>query len=357
MTEHQDGAGGSEPTPDWIRQGPQTAETTPARAKRRRLPLFWPMLILAAALAGLIVAAPSWVSLLPWAAPGSDQTATALAGIDQRLGELAQRQTALEDRLTRLEQHPANSAQTAQQQEQAAALQQLADRVGALEQRPAASGDAAQLAPVAESVGKLSQSEAELGARIDKLEARGAAAADSRGDEALLLALGQLRAALDSGRPFGAELAAVRALAQHRPELRQPLEALAGAAAAGIPATAALAQRFTQEVAPALLRVAEPPESDSLRDRILAKLRSLVVVHRIGNASDPLESAVERAEAALGRNDLAGAAKALEALPPHAASPAADWLAAAHQRLAATDTLDRLTTAVTAQLAPAAAER
>lgn len=355
MTEQQDGAGGSEPTPDWIRQGPQAA--TPTRAKRRRLSLFWPVLILAAALAGLIVAAPYWVGLLPWTAPASDQTAAALASIDQRLDKLERRQAALDERLTRVEQRPADGSATAAQQEQAAALRQLADRVSALEQRPAGSGDAAQLAPMADSVGKLTQSVAELGARIDKLEARGAAAADSRGDEALLLAVGQLRAALDAGRPYGSELAAVRTLAQNRPELRQPLEALTGAAATGIPGTAALAQRFTEEVAPALLRVAEPAKSDSLRDRILAKLRSLVVVHRIGNDHDPIESAVEHATAALGRNDLAGAVKALEALPPHAAAPAADWLAAAHQRLAAADALDRLAAAVTAQLAPPAAER
>jgi hypothetical protein len=353
MSEENDG-GSAEPTPEWIRQGPQTVEPPPA--KRRRLPLFWPLLILAAALAALIVAAPYWVGLLPWAGQGN-QTTAALASVDQRLGELAQRQAALDQRLGALEQRPPDTTAAAAQQEQAAALRQLADRITAVEQRPAASGDAAGLAPIAESLAKLSQNVAELGARLDKLEARGNAAESDRGGEALLLAVGQLRGALDAGRPFGAELAAVRALAQNRPELREPLDALAPSAASGIPGTAALAQRFTEEVAPALLRVAAPPESDSLRDRILAKLRALVVVHRIGDAGDAVESAVEHAEAALGHNDLAGAASALEALPPHAAAPAEAWLAAAHRRLAATGALDRLTAAVTQRLAPPAAAR
>ncbi len=360
MTEQQHGADGSEPTPDWIRQGPQTIEETPAPTKRRRLPLFWPLLILAAALAALIVGAPYWVTYLPWTTT-NDATAAALAGIDQRLGALEQRQAALDHRLAALEQRPADAigaADAAAQQAQAATLRQLADRVAALEQHPPSAGDASQLAPLAASVGQLTQDTAALGARRDKREAHGIAAADSRGDEALLLAVGQLRAALDAGRPFGAELAAVRTLAQSRPELGDRLDALAGAAATGIPGTAALAQRFTEAVAPALLRVAGPPASDSIRDRILAKLRSLVVVHRIGDAGDPIESAVERAQAALARNDLAGAVKALEDLPAHAAAPAQEWLAAAQRRLAAVGTLDRLAAAVTARLAPpAAAER
>jgi hypothetical protein len=356
MTEQQDGAGGAEPAPEWIRQGPQAAETEPARARRRRLPLFWPLLILAAALAGGIVAAPYWVGLLPWAASGNDQSAAALAGIDHRLGEITQQQTALGERLARLEQHPADGGAAAEQ-EQAAALRQLADRVSALEQRPAAAAaDATQLAPMSDAVKKLTDTVTDLGARIDKLEARRAAAAESRSGEALLLALGQLRAALDAGRPFGAELAAVRALAQNQPKLEATLGSLDGAANTGIPGTAALAQRFTQAVAPALLRIAAPAKSDGLGDRILARLRSLVVVHRIGNANDPIESAVEKAEAALGHNDLADAVEALAALPPHAQAPAADWLAAARQRLAAAGTLDRIAATVTADLAPPAAE-
>ena len=103
------------------------------------------------------------------------------------------------------------------------------------------------------------------------------------------------------------------------------------------------------------IRKGKPSASDDLGERVLARLRSLVVIHRIGDRNDPLETAVEHAEGALSHNDLAGAVTALEALPPGSAAPADKWLGAARQHLAAADALDRLAAAATAQLAQPAA--
>ncbi|MGO8920392.1 MAG: COG4223 family protein [Stellaceae bacterium] len=355
MTEQQNDAG-PEQAPDWIRQGPQTIDAAPAAAapKRRRARWLWPALLLTVVVAAAIASASYWTSLLPWAAPG-ERIDAALGQIDQRLAELAQRQAALEQRLAGIEQRIAGAASAGTQQEQAAALRHLADRLAALEQRAPDGADPTQLTALADSAGKLAAGLAELGARIDALEAHGAETTGSRDDAALLLALGQLRNALESGRPFAAELATVRTLTQSRPELREAVDALSGAAATGVASLGALTQRFTQEVAPALLRAPTPPESEGITDRVLARLRSLVVIHRIGDARDPVESAVEHAEAALSSNDLAGAVAALAALPATEAAPAQGWLAASRQRLAASETLDRLDSRASARVTTPAA--
>lgn len=361
MTEHQ-GDAGPEPTPEWIRQGPQTIEAPPAAAapKRRRGRRLWPALILIVLVAAAVASAPYWTSLLPWAAPPEpNQAAAALERIDQRLSDLTERETALEQRLSGIEHQLAGAAASGAAPEQAAALRQLADRLSALEQRApsSSSADAAPLADLTDTTSKLTAGLADLGARLDKLEARNAEAAGSRSDASLLLALGQLRGALDSGRPYAGELATVKILAQARPELAPPLAALAANATSGIASLPALAQRFTQEVAPALLRAPAPPESEGIADRVMARLRSLVVIHRIGDKADPVESAVERAEAALERNDLASAIAALEPLPPRDAALAEDWLAAARQRVAGSQALDRLDAGIGEKLtAPAAAQ-
>ncbi|HXY98899.1 MAG TPA: mitofilin family membrane protein [Stellaceae bacterium] len=352
----QHGDAGPERAPDRIPQAPPPidarAKAPPQRRRERRL---WPaLLLLAVVAAGAIASAPYWAALLPWAAP-DDRAEAALGQVERELADMAQRQAALTQRLAGVEERLAGAPASGSQQETAAALRQLADRLTLLEQRPPPAGDPAQLAALGETASTLAAGMTELRARLDKLEARVGEAEGSPKGAALLLALGQLRGALDSGRPFAAELARVKALARDRPELAQPIDALAGAAATGVASLGTLMQRFTQEVAPALLRAPPPPESDDIGDRIMARLRSLVVIHRIGDARDPVESAVERAEAALAGNDLAGAVAALEALPAREAAPAQGWLAAAHQRLAAAEAAGRLDAGISARLAGGAA--
>jgi hypothetical protein len=352
MSEQQ-GNAGLERAPDRIRPAPPLIDATAAAPKRRRW--LWPALLLvivAAALAG----APYWAGLLPWAAP-DDRTEAALGQVERGLADLAQRQAALQQRLSGIEERLAGTASSRAQQEEAAALRQLADRVALLEQRAPQGAEPGQLAALADAASTLNAGMAELRARLEKLEARIGEAEGSPAGAALLLALGQLRGALDSGRPFAAELATVKRLAQARPELGPAIDALSGAAASGIASLGALTQRFTQEVAPALLRAPPPPESEGIGERIMARLRSLVVIHRIGDTHDPVESAVERAEAALNGNDLAGAVAAIEALPAPEAAPVEPWLTAARQRLAAAQALDRLDAAIGARLAGAAPER
>lgn len=354
----QHGDAGSERTPDRIRQAPPLIDATASAAspKRRRWQRFWPALLLLVVMAVAIAGAPYWTGLLPWAAP-EDRREAALGQVERGLADLAQRQAALTQRLAGIDERLAGAASSGAEREQAAALRQLADRIDALEQRAPQAAESAQLAALADALRTLSAGMAELRARLEKLEARASEAEGSPAGTALLLALGQLRAALDGGRPFAAELARVRTLAQTRPELGPAIDALAGRAATGVASLGALTQRFTQETAPALRRAPPAPEGEGITDRIMARLRSLVVIHRIGDARDPVESAVERVEAALEVNDLAGAVAALEALPARDAAPAQGWLAASRQRLAAAEALDRLEAGISARLAGAAPER
>jgi len=97
------------------------------------------------------------------------------------------------------------------------------------------------------------------------------------------------------------------------------------------------------------------PTGDGWGEQIMGRLRSLVVVRRVGSnaagADDPVEGGVARAEAALTSGDLAGAVNAVEALPNATAEPARSWLADARRRLAAEHGLARLTDHLTARLA------
>jgi len=352
--------------PDGVMYEPRPVEAAselppPASARMRQRPdsILWlvALLILLVAAAGTSPYwAPALATLLPWS-PHEDANALAqrLTQIEQRLDTLAQQQTALDQRLARAENGLGGTASNA------AALRDLAGKVTAIEQRPApASADPSEIASLRADLEKLTTATQRNGERLAKLEARSDAAGSERGNEALLLALGQLRTQMESAHPFTAEFQAVEALTRGHADLHDLLQPLAAAAAKGVPSMTMLTQRFKQDVAPAMLRRAAAPPSDDWGDSILARLRSLVTIRRIGDAaaksSDPIEAAVAHAEAALSEGDLAGAIAAVESLPPQAAAPAREWLADARRRLSSEQAIAKLSSAMTAQLAADQAE-
>ena len=161
----------------------------------------------------------------------------------------------------------------------------------------------------------------------------------------VLVALAGLRAALTDSGPFAGELAAVKAASHDDSDVAAALRPLAAAAATGIPSTALLAERFNTQTAPRIFSSAEAtaPASDAnWGARILARIRALVVVHRI-DGGDPTETAVAHAQRALATGDLAAAVAAVTALSGAPAEAASAWLALAQQRLAAEDALAKLT--------------
>lgn len=352
-----------EPHPDWVAQAPKPIELPPVdeaeEAKRRGGrerggSTGWLLLILALVIA-LVGSSPYWAvplaGLLPWAPRGAGDQ---LAQLDQRAGDLAQHQDELGQRLAALDQRLGRIEEQLRGATAATtAGKELQGRVAALEERPRAA-DPARLAQLQDEIHRLAQGQEQSGERLAKLEARREAGASERGDQALLLALGQLRDRVQESRPFAAELSAVDALGRGRPEVHEAIQPLAASATAGIPSLAVLTQRFSQEAAPALLR--EPaPKGDGWSDAVMERLRALVTIRRVGSSGstsrDPVEAAVAQAEAALAGGDLAGAVKAIEALPESAQTPAKPWLADAHRRLDAEQALARLTDDLTARLA------
>lgn len=234
------------------------------------------------------------------------------------------------------------------------ALQSINDRLGALERRPAPDA-ASAIAPLQDQLRQLD-------ARLDQTEARLASLIKdrtTRGDSAervLIVMLADLGNAVSSSRPFAAQLASVEALGQGRPGWATALRPLEDVAKNGIPSTAILAQRFSDAVAPAILRAdaASPNPQATLGEAVLSKLRSLVIIRRTdrsGEAASPAEGAVAASEAALTKGDLAGAVAALSKLGGAPADAAAAWLQQAQQRLQAEQTIAKLTQELSSDLA------
>ncbi len=303
------------------------ASGTP-RPRRGRARGLWLLALLVLVLAAAATASYWWPALAPLLPSGASQNEQA-AALDARLA-------AIESRLDR--------------------LQSLSDRIGALERRPVPDPNAA-VAPLQDRLQQTNQ-------RLDAIEARLSQVIKDetlRGDSAqrvLIVALADLGNAIASSQPFSAQLASVEALGRGRAGWTDKLRPLEDEARTGLPSTALLAQRFGDEVAPAILRAdaAAPNPDAGWGAAILSKLRALVIIRRTdGTSSDnPVEAAVATADAALAKADLAGAVAALERLNGAANAAAADWLQIARQRLAAEQTVANLTQEIAADLAASA---
>jgi hypothetical protein len=176
---------------------------------------------------------------------------------------------------------------------------------------------------------------AALSARLDAVEGAiarptatgvppAAPASDARG-----LALAALRRAVDSGRPFTAEL---DMLAAFGPDAIT--NGLRQYAASGVASRDALRADFGR-VADAILAVSATPD-DSLFGRIVASARGLVSVRPTTPVAgtDP-PAVVSRIEAAVAQGDLATALREREALPVTGKDASAAWAARAQGRLTA----------------------
>lgn len=278
-----------------------------ARKKRRRFAVMsWLASALVLVLA-LVATSPYWApslsSVLPWGMPGGAGN-PALGG---RLDAIEQKLSQLANQPNEAGATPDLTAVQSKLQDQAAAQDKLDQRLGALEAR----------------VANLSDDPQRL----------------------LLISLGQLSAAIETSRPYAGELGSAEALASKRPDILAQLKTLDAASSVGIPGAAVLARQFSQDVAPAMLRAGADSNAaaDSWWQRVLARLRSLVVIRRTDadgqQSADPVVAAVSTAEAALDQGDVAGAVGTIEALPADTRTPAQPWLVLAHKRLDAEATV------------------
>jgi hypothetical protein len=339
VPEHQ--AGESQYLPPPTEPQAPVYETPPERPRQT---VAWIAAAIAIVAALLIAgSAPFWTPLLPWGAGGSgdlaariDAAETARRADEARVARLESQVQQLVSQVQPLEANARNAAP-------ATAVAALGDRVAALERRPDTAAQTAQ------DLTRLQQDDAGLATRLDAIEARlgklaAAQSAEGGSDRMLFLALSTLRASIAGSGPYQGELAAVEALAHGDTAGESALQPLAATAQSGIPSTALLAARFANETAPAIFRAAAtgPTTDTDWGQRILASLRSLVIISRVDGGGNPTEAAVARAKGALAGGDLAGAVTAVKSLTGAPADAAAPWLALAEQRLAAEAALDRL---------------
>jgi hypothetical protein len=224
-------------------------------------------------------------------------------------------------------------------------IEDVSKRLGALEAKPPVDLSGLQAA-VAELKGQLSA----LGGRVDALPTADRVAAlettlkTTQGQAEKAAALGPavvadaLAAALESGRPFTAELAALRGLGLDA----AAIDGLAPYGDKGMPTLAALRSEFEEAAAGLDLRT-PIPEGTGTMDRLLQSARGLVEVR----PAHPTEGAdpgavVARIRGALAAGDLKQALAEWDALPADAKAKTEAWQKQAAARLTADELVARL---------------
>ena len=163
-----------------------------------------------------------------------------------------------------------------------------------------------------------------------KIETPGSTAADR--DVRVAVLASSLKATVERGSPFTAELNAIKPLVSDQ----KAIASLEPFAAGGLPPTPAMIAEFVA-LMPALNDAAAPSShSGGILDRLQAGANRLVRVRPVNEAPgvDPV-SILDRAEAKSLRGDIPGIMKELSSLPPNVRAPADGWISRANTRSAA----------------------
>jgi hypothetical protein len=148
----------------------------------------------------------------------------------------------------------------------------------------------------------------------------------------LAVAAGALRAAVERGEPFAAELAAAKSLAPDAANLA-PLES---SAANGVATASALARDLTALI-PALIKASSSLQPNAtFLEKLQANAERVVRLRPVGDVagSDPA-STIARIESKARQPDIDGALAELATLPAAIRASAEGWIKAAGQRKAA----------------------
>lgn len=342
---------------------PPPVAPAPARPKRRRWRWILALAVILALLAaaGTLAALWTWPGLrgliLPPPSPIVDvgarqsiaQLRDELDRVQQRLAErpaagpgdlspsvppsadpvLAGRVQALEGKLAALAAAPAPTARLDD------AVKGLDGRLGTVEKTMA---DAATVLRLSD---RLDKAEAELRA-VQAQRASGAA---------VLLAVTQLRLAVDQALPYDTELRAVAALAPQDDNVARDLAQIQPRAATGIPPRPILTDRYLS-LEPAIVRAEALPAGQGWWRTALDRLASLVLIRREDGAAagNSAAAVTARIRARLAANDLAAAVTEADALTAGPAETIAPWLADARARLTTDAALSDLSAHVIATL-------
>ncbi len=227
---------------------------------------------------------------------GQGGSGEALAGLDQRI-------KAMESSVAQLSQGGASSELTA-----------LGDRITSLESAVKAADDAAT-----GDDGKLAALEQSVSSLNSKVEAQA-----SQPKIALAIAASALKAAVERGGAFTAELETFAAISPDAPELA----ALRSHAEKGV-ATRADIVAETDEAADAMIAAAKPVNPDAgIVERLVSSAESLVKVRPIGQVEGTgVPETVARMEVAVNQGDFAKALAEYETLPEAAKAAGAAFAA------------------------------
>jgi len=327
--------GGAEP-PDEPPPPPQSQEpASPSFISR-------PAVVgLAGALAVFVIVALLWLGgMFSGAASPPDQRLTL---IEAQLRDIASRPPPRNPETRTIEELTARVTQL-----EGAASRPADDNTIAIREARSQADAALAAADAARAAAEKNNGEA-LANRVAALERASKALADevaksltaAGGDRPLraVVAAQALRAAVERGDSFAAELAAAKAAASG-PQALAPLEPFA---ANGLPSAAVLARQLS-DLAPAMLKaVAAPAPSGGFLDRLQVNAEKLVRIRPIDEApGDEPSAVISRAQAKAARSDLSGAIAELKALPANARAPAEDWIKKAEAREAALNASRRL---------------
>jgi hypothetical protein len=247
------------------------------------------------------------------------------ADLKRALAELSQRLQAAEARLGQ-----ADRAGTPAPPENALNLADIATRLGAIDAR--VNGLENRIARAADRDGQTA-----LQDRMSRLESETSGAGLRRA--ANILALATLARAAGEAHAFKPQFDALSALAPDDPAVAS----LAPYAAQGVPTLAMLRARFPEAERTALDAERGRNAGAGIFGRLWASLTGLIRIRRVGDVSGNTSAdRLARAEADMGRADLAGAADETRGLTGPIAAAMAAWLKDAQARIAVDHALDDL---------------
>lgn len=259
---------------------------------------------------------------------------------EQLSGTLGELQATITDLGTRLDntEATAKAAQTAVSTSDVS-LKTLADSQARAAETLATLSSEISAASTASSTA-LDEIRGELEGLSKRLAAVEATMGDATAREvaARALSVSALKSAVDSGRPYETELAAVKAGLPGDIDLA----ALEAHAATGVEPVPVLIAQFPPVARKVYQSFGEPDRSGDVLDSLLSSAKSIVSVRGLGDSDgDGPEAALRRMEAAVAEGNLRTALSAYAELPDEGKAVAADWAERAKARVAADDLTDK----------------
>ncbi len=259
----------------------------------------------------------------------ADKLTGSVSGLETELGGLKTQFADVENRLQNAE-ATAKAAQTAVSTSDVS-LKTLADsQARATETLSSLSSDISSVG--AANTAALESIRAELDALSKRLQQVEGTMGDATAREvaARALSVSALKSAVDSGRPYETELAAVKAGLPADIDVK----ALEAHAETGVEPVSVLIAQFPPVARNIYQTFSEPDHSDDVLDSLLASARSIVAVRGPGDADGTgPEAALRRMENAVSNGNLSGAIAAYQDLPDAAKAAGSAWVARAEARV------------------------